>query len=181
MSQKPLSSKVQPGRKPAKFSTRSKTVATAVALTALVGGWDWIGHLEISKAEAVNQPTATPAVSTVQPQVQSQVQPTPLPTIRPLSIVAPIPTLAPPSGLLSPEVVQRLSSSDPAFSLRAQTSVAPLAIATLAPLPSLPPMPSLPPLPSNNDSNSGNSNGGGSNSNSGGGGGGGGSQKSGGS
>ena len=188
MSQQPLPTKLPQPRKPTKFTGRAKTLATAATFTALLGGWNLIGHLEVSKANAASQPSApsaqidtglAKAAATATSTATATVQPLVLPTIRPLTI-APLATLPPLSDLLTQAITQQLAPEGAPLQLSVPAAVGVAALPTLAPLPSLPPMPSLPPPPSNNSYNNSNNNsnsGSSNNSNSGGGS----SQKSGGS
>ena len=85
-------------RKPRHFTTGAKAAATTVAVTALLGGWNLIGHLDA--AQAANKAGAQSAATTDSTAAQPSLL---LPTVTPSvaappelrSITfAPIPTLA---------------------------------------------------------------------------------------
>ncbi len=163
-------------RKPRQFTTGAKIAATTAAVTALLGGWNLIGHLDA--AQAASKADAQSAGTTVNTATQrSLLLPTVTPTVAatpglPAITFAPIPALPPASALLQASI----SNGTSGVSLAAIT-LPPLQ--ALAPLPTMAPLPGLPSLPQPPAQSSGGGGGGGGNS--GGGGGGGGSQQSGGS
>lgn len=122
-------------RKPAKFSGRAKALTTATAVTALIGGWSWIGHIEEAKAKAASpQPTTT--VSVPRRAIA-------LPTLHPLNI-APIATLVPERDLPF-DIAVTDGNAVTGSSVTLQPIPALAALPTLAPLPALPVMPDIPP------------------------------------
>jgi hypothetical protein len=143
-------------RKPRKFSRQAKTIVSAAAVTALIGGWNLIAHLDNAQAtDAAPQPAQNDAAALQEIRLNTPT-PSPWPTLAPLQIAA-IPTLAPRTALPSG-----------GFTSAAQTGSVQLpAMALLAPLPDLAPlpsMPSLPPPPSNSGGGGGGNNGGGATS-----------------
>ena len=157
-------------RKPRRFTTGAKVAATTVAVTALLGGWNLIGHLEAAQAanKAGAQSGATTDSTVVKPSLMlPTVTPTPAatPELRTFAF-APIPTLAPASDLLQATAPDLSNGGGLA-------AIALPPLQALAPLPTMEPLPALPALPPPPAASSG----GGGN----GGGGGGGSQQSGGS
>jgi len=143
-----------------------------MAVTALIGGWNVIGHLEEAKAatKTQNNELAPGANATIADSTIKLPTPTPqpatldMPDLAPLA-VAPIPTLRPMSALLAGGVQgASQAGAGVAIQLPGLQALAPLP--TMAPLPSLPSMPSAPTSSSGsgNSSSSGNSNSGGSTS-----------------
>ncbi len=89
-------------RKPAKFGTNAKTITAALAVAALVGSWNLVGHLDAAQASDSidNDETAFLDIKLPTPT------PSPIPTLKPL-VIAPLPTLRPAGALL--QVDTRLS------------------------------------------------------------------------
>jgi uncharacterized membrane protein YgcG len=157
-----------------KVTAGHKVTLGAVSVLGLVGGWNFIGHVENTAAteEAPTEVPATPTPTTVPPT------PTPWSEIQPLAQiprleVKAVPTLvvnALPGGQADPSI-QTGQQTAVSFDLAAVPVAAPLP--TLAPLPSLPqyvPPPPPPPSQANSSSNKGGGGGSSSNNNSGGGG-----------
>ncbi len=160
----PTSTKTpQPARrKPRKFGRQAKTIVSAAAVTALIGGWNLIAHMDNAQAtDAAPQPAQNDA-AVLQAIHLHTPTPSPWPTLAPLTIDA-IPTLATRAAL--PNAGAALTARSGGVQLPAMAVLAPLP--DLAPLPS---MPSLPPPPSGGSGGGGSNNNGGGGGNSGGGG-----------
>lgn len=116
-----------------KFSTAAKTVATAASISALIGGWNLIGHLEPSQAAAGNaQPVSAPTSSNAT-SVQA------LPAVPPL-VIKPVPTL-PATGKDFAGAQSESGLRQPAPQVQAP------AAPSVAPLPALPALPAMPSAP----------------------------------
>jgi hypothetical protein len=140
-------------RKPRKFSRQAKTIVSAAAVTALIGGWNLIAHLDNAQAtDAMPQPVQNDA-AVLQEFHLNTPTPNPWPTLAPLQFAA-VPTLAPRTALPSGGVTSAAQAG----------SVQLPAMALLAPLPDLAPLPSMPSLPPPpNGGGGGSNNGGGGN------------------
>lgn len=137
MTQKPTSP-----RKGKRFGRTAKTLVSMTATVALLGGWNWIAHIDAAQA---NQTPANDVSESAFVQVSmvtptSRPTPTPWPTLAPL-VIPPAPTLPPPPSLAISTDAVAAASFAPAPLLELP-AVAPLPI--IAPLPA---MPSLPPPP----------------------------------
>ncbi len=122
-------------RKPRKFSGQAKTIVSAAAVTALIGGWNLIAHLDNAQATDMAPQPAQNDAAVLQEIHLNTPTPSPWPTLAPLQIAA-IPTLAP-----------RTALPDGGVSLAQAGNVQLPAMALLAPLPDLAPLPSMPSLP----------------------------------
>ncbi len=146
-------------KKNAKFNGGVKVAIAAVSTTALIGGWNAIGHLEAAQGQGAVL-DATPAVALIAPTPAPTSTPglaftgatITLPAIPTLEI-EPIPTLALASGtgaVASPGTggVTGVVIAPAAVSAPAMPALAPLpSLPALAPLPDLPSMPAPPPPP----------------------------------
>ena len=145
-------------RKPknAKLTGGAKVAIATVATTALIGGWNAVGHLEaasIQTSALAGGPTVALIVPTSLPTIGAGAGPSAasivLPAIPPLTI-DPIPTLAlgssgaanAGSGVVTGGAIASAAVSAPAI-----PTMAPPALPALAPLPDLPSMPAPPPPP----------------------------------
>ena len=131
----------QQKRKPKKFTSSGKVTLTALSLLGFFGGWNAIGRMEY-RDTPVAQPSDNANSGPVFALPVST--PTPWPTIAPLAIIPPIPTL-------KSELTTSGDNLEPATADIA-ANIVPTPI-NLEPLPTfapLPPMPSIPepqPLP----------------------------------
>lgn len=172
----------QTKRKPRKFDTRAKTMASTVAIAALIAGWNLVAHLDSAnaqaKAAAPDSGTVAAQLATLAPPPLGVYLPTVTPVFRSGAITAtefqlppldikPIATLAPFSGVLAQDNLLLASAIRPQQILALPTMPALVALPELT----LPSLPSLPPPPPSSSGGSGNGSSGGGNSNGGGGGG----------
>lgn len=137
-----------------KLNRNAKIGIAALTTTALIGGWNAIGHLEATTSQVLAAEAAV-AVELVAPTATLFIPPAPilLPTIPALEI-APIATLAPMGDGLLLDTTGANAAIAPAPSLNIQPLAALAPLPTMAPLPDLPSMPAPPP-PSNNRSSGG--------------------------
>lgn len=158
-----MTQKTTSPRKGKRFGRTAKTLVSMTATAALLGGWNWIAHIDAAQADhaAASDAASDAAVLAATSTPTTRPTPTPWPTLAPL-VIPLAPTLPPPPALAITVDAGAAASFAPAPLLELP-AVAPLP--TIAPLPSMPSLPPPPPPPSNNGG------GGGGNSNNGGGGG----------
>jgi len=143
---KPIA-KPQPKVKPRKFTTRAKTMVTAMSVSALIGGWNVLSHLEALKAGAAQAASGPDQASWAVPTfTPTPVIPTPWPTIPALVIppVAPLPAGDSRFAQAPPTPVDNADASSAQGGNSAAITLPPVAV---APLPTLGPLPDLPALP----------------------------------
>ena len=160
----------QTKRNPRKFDARAKTMASTVAITALIAGWNLVAHLDSAnaqaKAAAPDSVTVAARLATLAPTPLGVYLPTVTPVFRSSTITAtqfqlppldikPIATLAPFSSVLAQENLLSASAIRPQQLLALPTMPALLALPELT----LPSMPSLPPPPPSSGGGGNNSSG----------------------
>lgn len=118
-----------------KFGAGARTVIAGAAMTAVIGGWNLVGHLDTAKADSV--PELEPAEQSTPDIVLPTVTPTAVGLLLPLE-VTPIPTLPPRTQLAT---LTNGVQTAPASTLRLP------ALPAFAPLPTMAPLPQLPSLP----------------------------------
>ena len=150
-----------------KLNRNAKIGIAALTTTAMIGGWNAIGHLEATTSQVLAA-GAPVAVELVAPTPTLFIPPTPivLPTVPALEI-APIATLAPINDGLLVDTTGANEAIAPVQSLNIQPLAALAPLPTMAPLPDLPSMPAPPP-PSNSRLSGGGGGGGGGGKSSGG-------------
>jgi hypothetical protein len=119
----------KPNRKRVKFTGSARVTLAALSVISFVGGWDLIARLDNQEAQASPKNLNLP-------QNQSP-QPTPWPTIAPLTNLPPIPTLIP----------TQTASQVAGLPAENTAPMQPVSVPTLAPLPALAPLPPMPELP----------------------------------
>ncbi|MBK8050486.1 MAG: hypothetical protein IPK16_27320 [Anaerolineales bacterium] len=121
-----------------KFGAGARTVIAGAAMTAVIGGWNLVGHLDAAKAES------SPEMDLAKQGTPDIVFPTVTPTavgLLPSLAVTPIPTL-PPRTQYESQTTGGQPVSTGALNLPALPAFAPLP--TMAPLPQLPSLPQAP-------------------------------------
>lgn len=134
-------------RRTQRFGSTAKASASVIAAAAMIGGWNWIAHLDTAKADSTAGAIATSAASQA-PELSAQRRPIQL---APLTIPT-IPALSAPN---SGTIAAPIAGNTGPIGLPDLPALAPLP--TLAPLPSMPSLP--PPPPANSGGGSTNSGG----------------------
>lgn len=127
------------------FGRIAKTLISMTATAALIGGWNWIAHIDSAKVASSQNTPAAAGQDIVRTALQTSAANAPQeplwPSLQPL-IIPPVPTLPPPPSIVAAPAIQ-IRNAAPTAPLFALPASAPLP--TLAPLPAMPQLPPPPP------------------------------------